>query len=111
MNPNSKIWRAGQEIKLGAKVGEGLQFSIDTEFAKVTGVVHPDGRVFPNLIAMVKVPSVGWETVSANETQRPLIGSLEQMVAIVRSWTGDWIRRASRARITTQEEVTENEID
>ena len=119
MEPNSKIWRAGQEVKLGGKQGVGFEFRFNTGLAEVTGVVHPDGWVVPNKMVTLKLqnPENTWGFYEASELERPYrIPSLEHLIAIVRSWTGDWafrLRKQKQALLNGGdiEEENENEVD
>ena len=119
MNPNSKIWRAGQEIKLGGKQGLGLEFRFNTGLAEVTGVVHPEGWVVPNKMVSVKLqtPDNTWGFYEASELERPYrIPSFEHLIAIVRSWTGDWAFRYRKQKQAVlngavNEEENDNEVD
>ena len=118
LQPNSKIWRAGQEIHIMRKQGAGHTFSINTGTIIVSGVVHPDGWVLPEKLINVKNPDTTWGFYEASELERPYrIPSLDQLVAIIRSWTGDWLfkyrkqRQAVLAGIVDEEEeeTTEGE--
>jgi hypothetical protein len=117
MNPNSKIWRAGQEIQLRGKQGQGLEFTINTGAVIVNGVVHPDGWVLPETMINVRTQDNTWGFYVASELERPYrIPSFEQLVAIIRSWTGDWafrFRKQKQAVLNgaVNEEENDNEVD
>lgn len=117
MNPNSKIWKAGQEIQLRGKQGQGFQFSINTGFVIVNGVVHPDGWVLPETMINVRTPENTWSFYNAGELERPYrIPSFEHLIAIIRSWTGDWLFKFKKQREAVlngavNEEDNENETE
>jgi len=117
MNPNSKIWRAGQEIQLRGKQGLGLEFTINTGFVIVNGVVHPEGWVLPETMISVKTPDNTWGFYVASELERRYrIPSFEHLIAIIRSWTGDWMFKFKKQREAVlsgavNEENDENETD
>ena len=82
-------------------------------------MVHPDGWVVPNKMVSLKLqtPDNTWGFYEASELERPYrIPSLDQLVAIVRSWTGDWAfryRKQKQALLNggNIEEENENEVD
>jgi hypothetical protein len=117
MNPNSKIWRAGQEIQLRGKQGQGLEFTINNGTVIVNGIVHPEGWVLPETMINVRTPDNTWGFYIASELERPYrIPSFEQLIAIIRSWSGDWsfrYRKQKQAVLNgaVNEEENDNEVD
>lgn len=94
------------------KQGEGHTFSINTGTIIVSGVVHPDGWVLPDKMINVKTPDNTWGFYEASELERPYrIPSLEQLVAIIRSWTGDWLFKYRKQRQAVLAGLVDEEED
>lgn len=119
LEPNSKIWRAAQEIHLRKKRGDGLEFTINTGMVIVNGVYHPGGWIIPEKMINVKTPDNTWGFYEAGELERPYrIPSFEHLVAIIRSWTGDWLFKFKKQReavlagtFEEEDETTEDNND
>lgn len=110
LNAGDKLWVDAQLIEILKGHNLGRKFRLNTGVLEVAGDIYPDDTIVPNELN-VKIGDAKWVKAPIGELERPWrYPTFRRLLAVIRSWTGDWLVRARYAdRGVVVEETTNNE--
>ena len=115
MKPGDKIWVDAQMIEILKGHNLGRKFRLNTGVVEVAGDIYTDDTMVPKELN-VKIGDARWVSLPLGELERPWrYPTFRRLLAVIRSWTGDWLFRARKKEqgIDIEETINneENEND
>jgi hypothetical protein len=115
LKPGDKIWVDAQMIEILKGHNLGRKFRLNTGVVEVAGDIYTDDTMVPKELN-VKVGDARWTSLPLGELERPWrFPTFRRLLAVIRSWTGDWLFRARKKEQGIEIEETinneENEND
>lgn len=96
MKAGDKIWVDAQKIEILKGHNLGRKFRLNTGVVEVAGDIYTDDTMVPKELN-VKVGDARWTSLPLGELERPWrYPTFRRLLAVIRSWTGDWLFRASK---------------
>jgi hypothetical protein len=91
----------------------GRKFRLNTGVVEVAGDIYTDDTMAPKELN-VKVGDARWVSLPLGELERPWrFPTFRRLLAVIRSWTGDWLFRARKLEqgIDIEETINNEEND
>ena len=115
MKAGDKLWVDAQMIEILKGHNLGRKFRLNTGAVEVAGDIYTDDTMVPKELN-VKVGDARWVSLPLGELERPWrYPTFRRLLAVIRSWTGDWLFRARKKEqgIDIEETINneENEND
>ena len=113
MKAGDKLWVDAQMIEILKGHNLGRKFRLNTGAVEVAGDIYPDDTIVPNELN-VKIGDARWTKLALGELERPWrYPTFRRLLAVIRSWTGDWLFRARKIEqgIDIEETINNEEND
>jgi hypothetical protein len=113
LKAGDKLWVDAQMIEILKGHNLGRKFRLNTGVVEVAGDIYTDDTMVPKELN-VKIGDARWVSLPLGELERPWrYPTFRRLLAVIRSWTGDWLFRARKKEqgIDIEETINNEEND